>query len=72
METLWYGKAHLQIYFDDIDIDFLVDAIEGNDKTEDTKKKKKKEKKKSKRKSDLVVEVSGTLDESRVEDQEEK
>ena len=36
---LWHGKADYQKYFDCVDIDFLVDAIEGNDKKEETKNK---------------------------------
>ena len=58
------GKAHYQKYFECVDIDFLVDAIEGNDMKEETKKMKMKRKKKSKQKTDLIVEVSETLDES--------
>ena len=54
-------KAQLQKELDSIDIDVLVDSIEGNDKKEETKKKKKKKKKKSKQSV-----VGQPLDESRV------
>ena len=50
---LWHGQVHYQKYSVCVDIDYLVDVIEGNDKKKETKKKKKK--KRSKQMTDLFV-----------------
>merc|ERR1712198_447889 len=74
-EKVEMAKAQHQKYLDSIDVDVLVDAIEGNGKKEETKKKKKKKKSKQKTDNDSADDILRlyleALDGPRLEDQEE-